>query len=283
VVDVVSAKDMFEAVAAACEDADFIFKAAAVADYTPAAYSDNKMKKSDGELSIPLARTQDILQYLGQLQEALRCYEKAEKLYRKEQDDQGLANTMHSRGQVLRLLGLPQKALQCYEEAEELYRKEQDDLGLANTLWAKGVLLQAEKKYEEALKRYQEAETLYIKVQEPMGLAYTRTELYCCYNALGQADKAEPLKAWLLDQLPSLPVPVQRYIRRKLSVVPKLEELLSMLAQEISEHEETECGEESSNQEEQPSTSTPEAGLDDFLSFLQSILGDNTEDNPPTT
>ena len=66
VVDVVSAKDMFEAVAAACEDADFIFKAAAVADYTPAAYSDNKMKKSDGELSIPLARTQDILQYLGQ-------------------------------------------------------------------------------------------------------------------------------------------------------------------------------------------------------------------------
>ncbi|MBE6946124.1 MAG: tetratricopeptide repeat protein [Ruminococcaceae bacterium] len=224
-----------------------------------------------------------VLQYLGQLQEALRCYEKAEKLYRKEQDDQGLANTMHSRGQVLRLLGLPQKALQCYEEAEELYRKEQDDLGLANTLWAKGVLLQAEKKYEEALKRYQEAETLYIKVQEPMGLAYTRTELYCCYNALGQADKAEPLKAWLLDQLPSLPVPVQRYIRRKLSVVPKLEELLSMLAQEISEHEETECGEESSNQEEQPSTSTPEAGLDDFLSFLQSILGDNTEDNPPTT
>ena len=66
VVDVVSAKDMFEAVAAACEDADFIFKAAAVADYTPAAYSDNKMKKSDGELSIPLARTQDILKYLGQ-------------------------------------------------------------------------------------------------------------------------------------------------------------------------------------------------------------------------
>lgn len=66
VVDVKSAQDMFEAVAARCETADFIFKAAAVADYTPADYSDNKMKKKDGDLSIPLKRTQDILKYLGE-------------------------------------------------------------------------------------------------------------------------------------------------------------------------------------------------------------------------
>jgi len=66
VVPVVSAKDMFEAVAAHCEQADYIFKAAAVADYTPADYSDDKMKKKDGDLSIPLRRTQDILQYLGE-------------------------------------------------------------------------------------------------------------------------------------------------------------------------------------------------------------------------
>ena len=66
VVDVVSAKDMFEAVAENCPSADYIFKAAAVADYTPASYSDDKMKKKDGDLSIPLERTQDILQYLGQ-------------------------------------------------------------------------------------------------------------------------------------------------------------------------------------------------------------------------
>lgn len=65
VVPVVSAQDMFEAVAARQEQADFIFKAAAVADYTPADYSDNKMKKKDGDLSIPLKRTQDILQHLG--------------------------------------------------------------------------------------------------------------------------------------------------------------------------------------------------------------------------
>ena len=42
------------------------FKAAAVADYTPATYADNKMKKKDGDLSIPLKRTQDILKHLGE-------------------------------------------------------------------------------------------------------------------------------------------------------------------------------------------------------------------------
>lgn len=66
VVPVVSAQDMFEAVAAHSESADMIFKAAAVADYTPIGYSDDKVKKKDGDLSIPLKRTTDILQYLGQ-------------------------------------------------------------------------------------------------------------------------------------------------------------------------------------------------------------------------
>ncbi len=65
-VDVVSAQDMFEAVAAHSGDSDFIFKAAAVADYTPEDYSSDKIKKKDGDLSIPLKRTQDILKYLGE-------------------------------------------------------------------------------------------------------------------------------------------------------------------------------------------------------------------------
>ena len=66
VVDICSAQDMFEAVAARCEQSDFIFKAAAVADYTPADYSDDKIKKKDADMSIPLKRTQDILKYLGE-------------------------------------------------------------------------------------------------------------------------------------------------------------------------------------------------------------------------
>ena len=66
VVPVRSAQDMFEAVAAHSDEADFIFKAAAVADYTPADYSDEKVKKKDGDLAIPLRRTRDILKYLGE-------------------------------------------------------------------------------------------------------------------------------------------------------------------------------------------------------------------------
>lgn len=66
VVPVVSAQDMFEAVAANAPESDFIFKAAAVADYTPANYSDNKVKKSEGDMFIPLKRTRDILKYLGE-------------------------------------------------------------------------------------------------------------------------------------------------------------------------------------------------------------------------
>lgn len=66
VIPVKSAREMFEAVAANAPTSDFIFKAAAVADYTPADYNDNKMKKKDGDLSIPLKRTQDILKYLGE-------------------------------------------------------------------------------------------------------------------------------------------------------------------------------------------------------------------------
>ena len=65
VVKAISAQDMFEAVAQYAPRADFIFKAAAVADYTPADYSNDKMKKKDGDLSIPLKRTQDILAWLG--------------------------------------------------------------------------------------------------------------------------------------------------------------------------------------------------------------------------
>lgn len=66
VIPVTSAQDMFEAVAAQAPAAEFVFKAAAVADYTPAQYQDEKIKKADGSLSLPMKRTQDILKYLGQ-------------------------------------------------------------------------------------------------------------------------------------------------------------------------------------------------------------------------
>lgn len=65
-VPVVSAQDMFEAVTAHAPQSDYIFMAAAVADYTPVQYADDKIKKHDADMQIPLKRTQDILGYLGE-------------------------------------------------------------------------------------------------------------------------------------------------------------------------------------------------------------------------
>ena len=66
VVDVTTAEDMYEAVTERQQEQDIIIMCSAVADYTPACYSEQKVKKDDGEMSIPLRRTKDILQYLGE-------------------------------------------------------------------------------------------------------------------------------------------------------------------------------------------------------------------------
>ena len=65
VVPVVSARDMYEAVVERSGELDVIIKAAAVADYRPAVTSDEKIKKSDGDMAIDMERTDDILGYLG--------------------------------------------------------------------------------------------------------------------------------------------------------------------------------------------------------------------------
>ena len=66
IVPVVTAKDMYEAVTSVSDEQDIIIKAAAVADYRPAKVSDEKVKKSDGQMSIELERTDDILKFLGE-------------------------------------------------------------------------------------------------------------------------------------------------------------------------------------------------------------------------
>lgn len=64
-VPVESARDMFETVKSLAPGQDAVIKAAAVADYRPASVSAEKIKKSDGETSLPLERTDDILAWLG--------------------------------------------------------------------------------------------------------------------------------------------------------------------------------------------------------------------------
>ena len=70
VVSVKSAKDMFDAVTTRSTEADVVIMCSAVADYTPAEYSDQKVKKHDGDMAIQLTRTQDILGWLGEHKKA---------------------------------------------------------------------------------------------------------------------------------------------------------------------------------------------------------------------
>ena len=64
-VEITTAKEMFEAVTGRASEQDIIVKAAAVADYRPKSVSSEKMKKKDGELTLELERTDDILAWLG--------------------------------------------------------------------------------------------------------------------------------------------------------------------------------------------------------------------------
>ena len=57
---------MYQAVMGRADRQDMIIKAAAVADYRPAEVADEKIKKTDGEASICLERTRDILAALGE-------------------------------------------------------------------------------------------------------------------------------------------------------------------------------------------------------------------------
>ena len=68
-IDIKSAEDMYEEIMKISDSQDIIIKAAAVADYTPANYSDEKIQKKDGDLSIELSRTKDILKELGERKE----------------------------------------------------------------------------------------------------------------------------------------------------------------------------------------------------------------------
>ena len=61
-----SAAEMFEAVKSRFSESDIVIMAAAVADYRPSQFSEEKVKKSEEAMAIPLSRTQDILQYLGE-------------------------------------------------------------------------------------------------------------------------------------------------------------------------------------------------------------------------
>lgn len=140
-VDVVSAQEMFEAVAVRAAEQDILIKAAAVADYRPMMVAEDKMKKSDDALSIPLERTQDILGWLGQHRrpgqflcgfsmETQNMVENSRKKLEKKQVDMIAANNLKVEGagfgvdtNLLTLItkdGLDELPLVAKEEAADL-------------------------------------------------------------------------------------------------------------------------------------------------------------------
>lgn len=66
IVEIQSAKEMFDAVTAVSDEQDIIIKAAAVADYRPQSVSSDKVKKSSEHMTLELEKTDDILKYLGE-------------------------------------------------------------------------------------------------------------------------------------------------------------------------------------------------------------------------
>ncbi len=66
IVDVVTAKEMYDEVTKRAKNQDIIIKAAAVADYRPKTISSEKVKKKDDNLALPMERTDDILKFLGE-------------------------------------------------------------------------------------------------------------------------------------------------------------------------------------------------------------------------
>lgn len=120
VVPVTSAQDMYEAVTAASADQDIIIKAAAVADYRPAEVADNKIKKSDADMSIPLTRTKDILAFLGMQREEAR----------KTNGDSRLA------GQII--CGFSMETQNLLENSRKKLEKKKIDMVAANNLKTAG-------------------------------------------------------------------------------------------------------------------------------------------------
>ena len=65
-IEVTTAREMFEAVTALAGEQDIIIKAAAVADYRPREVKEEKIKKSDTQMSLEMEKTDDILKFLGE-------------------------------------------------------------------------------------------------------------------------------------------------------------------------------------------------------------------------
>ena len=108
-VHVTSAQDMFDAITSRLDDQNYIIMAAAVADYRPEMVADQKIKKSDEEVSFHFVKNPDILAYIGQhkkenqvicgfAMETQNLEENARKKLESKNCDMLIANNLFTRG-----------------------------------------------------------------------------------------------------------------------------------------------------------------------------------------
>ena len=108
-VNITTAQEMLEGVQAALPQTDVLVMAAAVADYRPAVVADQKMKKGEGDMSIPLARTGDVLGWVAQNRhpglfvcgfsmETEHMLENSQKKLSKKKLDMIVANNLKTQG-----------------------------------------------------------------------------------------------------------------------------------------------------------------------------------------
>ncbi|WP_280769042.1 bifunctional phosphopantothenoylcysteine decarboxylase/phosphopantothenate--cysteine ligase CoaBC [Salipaludibacillus daqingensis] len=107
-VSVRSAEEMYKTVHSHFDQMDVIIKAAAVADYRPKSFHTNKMKKTEGDLSVEMERTDDILKTLGEKKknqvlvgfaaESENIEENAKKKIKSKNLDMIAANSINNEG-----------------------------------------------------------------------------------------------------------------------------------------------------------------------------------------
>lgn len=108
-VNITTAQEMLEGVQAALPQTDVLVMAAAVADYRPAVVADQKMKKGEGDMSIPLERTGDVLGWVAQNRhpglfvcgfsmETEHMLENSQKKLTKKKLDMIVANNLKTQG-----------------------------------------------------------------------------------------------------------------------------------------------------------------------------------------
>ena len=108
-VNITTAQEMLAGVQAALPQTDVLVMAAAVADYRPAVVADQKMKKGEGDMSIPLERTGDVLGWVAQNRhpglfvcgfsmETEHMLENSQKKRTKKKLDMIVANNLKTRG-----------------------------------------------------------------------------------------------------------------------------------------------------------------------------------------